>query len=391
MSASSGAEETPITYVTMDSLSEGVGASQVLAYVRELAGRGVPVELHTFEKGAPSELTSEELSRHGVDWQPHAFGSPGAVGGLGRVVRASRAMRGVRGVVHARSDPVAAAALLARADPWIWDMRSFWREEREFQGQLAATSPESKIFRAIERMAAHRASAIIVLAKAAIGELEARYPDANVGEKSVVIPTCVDMDAFKFRPPPDTPPYVAMLSGTLNRYYDVPLTLRFVEEWRRSDDVELRVVAPGETPWDDLLAPYTTSRKAVTPAMMPLEVSRSHVGLSICKLDAGPSLKARMPTKIAEFLATGRPVVVSAGLGDMDEIVERSQCGVVVSSSASDHLAAKAAELRRLLAEPEVARRCREAAERYFDLASGVDSLLAVYRQLSLEGSLRRR
>ena len=44
----------PLTYLTFDSLAEGVGASQVLAYVERLADRGLDVRLHTFEKTAPA-------------------------------------------------------------------------------------------------------------------------------------------------------------------------------------------------------------------------------------------------------------------------------------------------------------------------------------------------
>src|SRR5687768_17448837 len=45
----------PVTYLTTDSLAEGVGASQVLSYVERLADRGLEIVLHTFEKAAPPE------------------------------------------------------------------------------------------------------------------------------------------------------------------------------------------------------------------------------------------------------------------------------------------------------------------------------------------------
>ena len=66
-------------------------------------------------------------------------------------------------------------------------------------------------------------------------------------------------------------------------------------------------------------------RVSATRDEMAKLVSSCHVGLSVCRDDAGPSLQAAMPTKIGEFLASGRPVVVNPGPGDAAGWVERSE------------------------------------------------------------------
>ena len=95
-------ELPPLTYLSFDSLSEGVGASQVLPYVEGLARRGLQVRLHTFEKTAPSEMLRRRLQEQGVSWSIHPFGTLGTAGGLGAVARAAVAVRGAQ-LLHARS------------------------------------------------------------------------------------------------------------------------------------------------------------------------------------------------------------------------------------------------------------------------------------------------
>ena len=70
----------PLTYLSFDSLAEGVGASQVLPYTEALARRGIEVRLHTFEKVAPSDDLKEQLRSQGIHWSVHDFGGFGALG-----------------------------------------------------------------------------------------------------------------------------------------------------------------------------------------------------------------------------------------------------------------------------------------------------------------------
>ena len=104
-------------------------------------------------------------------------------------------------------------------------------------------------------------------------------------------------------------------------------------------------------------------------------------GLSVCKMNAGPSLKAAMPTKVAEFLACGRPMVVNAGLGDFDEYISRYNAGVILTGKPGD-LPEKAHQLMELLADPKTPSRCRALAEEYFDMDKGAEKYLSLYEKM---------
>jgi glycosyltransferase involved in cell wall biosynthesis len=86
-----------------------------------------------------------------------------------------------------------------------------------------------------------------------------------------------------------------------------------------------------------------------------------------------------MPTKIAEFLATGRPVVVNRGLGDLDWLLPDSQAGVVLRSSDPEDVDGAADSLLAMLKDPATPGRCRALASRHFDIDVGVRTLLQVY------------
>jgi glycosyltransferase involved in cell wall biosynthesis len=115
---------------------------------------------------------------------------------------------------------------------------------------------------------------------------------------------------------------------------------------------------------------------------MPVVVERSSVGICFQRPDPLTAANS-VPTKIAEFLATGRPVVVSPRLGDMDAILERHGCGVIVDDFTDDSLDRAAAELAELLADPGLSVRCRQAAEENFSLTDAIELLQRLYRSVA--------
>ena len=367
-----------VTYLSIDPLSSTVGFSQVLAYVERMFQRGVGIDLVTFEHVLDPVL-SERLAALGVKWRPQRYGRRGPLGSLGRVFRASRALRGAT-VVHARSDLAAAAAMLAGIDRWLWDVRSLWVDQKVASGVVRAGSLQERAMRWVERRAARRSTAVVALTGSAINELDRRYAGV-VSSKARVVTTCTDLERFGVSPLPPLPLRV-LLAGTLNRYYDVPAMLDLVSELRRKNPVELIVASPEDTAWETELERAEVVRISADPEEMVDLVSSCHVGLSMCRDDAGPSLLAAMPTKVGEFLASGRPVVVNPGLIDAAGFVERYKCGVVFGRTASISTEAAVDQLELLLADPKTPERCRSLAEAQFDLEWGVDQLVETYSSL---------
>jgi glycosyltransferase involved in cell wall biosynthesis len=374
----------PLTYLTFDPVSRGVGASQVLPYVLGLARRGVTVELHSFETSpasspSPAVAVRSRLDDAGVRWTAHEFGSGGGAGGVSRVARGALAIRGAP-LVHARAHLAGASAVLGRPRGWVWDVRSLWTEERIEEGMLRRGGVSERVLRWAERRAACASDAVVTLSASAVPALSART-GCDVAAKAHVIPTCVDLSRFEVSPLPsvDVGLVRLLLSGTLNSLYDVPTMIRFAAA---RPDFVLERVGAGGSPWERALAAAGVEREELPFAEMPARLAQSHAGLCLQGLSSASAVAAA-PIKAAEFLACGRPIVVSAGLGDLPALVTSARCGVVVDDTSDAGLDRAAAELVALLADPELASRCRAVAERHFNLEWAVDTLVDIYRSIT--------
>jgi len=370
-----------VTYLSVDPVSSTVGSSQVLAYVKRLAERGVPLHLYSFEHEV-TDPTEDDLRSAGVRWTPLEYGAPGARGGLDRVRRLRRAIRGAQ-LVHARSDMAAVAAMSAGVGAWLWDVRSLWADQKVATGVFGDRSLQARLFRRVEALAAQRSDQVVTLTESAIGVLDDRY-DGLVGPKATVVTTCVDRRRFAPRPPQPDGPLRVLLAGTLNQYYDVAAMVRLVEDLRDRRPVDLMVVSPESTPWEAEFTRLGADRRSATPLEMVDLVAWSHLGLSVCRDDAGPSLLAAMPTKIGEFLSVGRPVVVNGGLVDAARMLEESGAGVALGAGGRS----RSDDVDRVLSvvdSPATASAAVELAVRRFDLDAGVDRLVDVYRAMAAD------
>lgn len=364
----------PLTYLTMDSVRGGVGASQVLPYVERLAAGGRPVHLHSFERdNAAGDLGA------GIRWHPHRFSRGGQAAGAARVAVGAAAVRGA-GLVHARSDLAAASALIGRPAAWVWDVRSFWVDQRISLGMVRPGSVVERTLRSIERQAAHRATAITTLTQAAVHELARRYGVAIAG-KAHVVTTCVDIRRFGASPWPQRPLSV-LLSGSYNALYDLPSMLQLVDALRRHRPTDLTLLSPAPTPWDADILAAGGGLDASSFVDMPGHVAGHHAGLSVCRAADPRALMAAMPTKIGEFLASGRPVVVNAGLGDCDALLPASGAGVVMAGTGPAAVDRAATQLLDLIDDPATPARCRRLAEDHFSLDTAVATLEGIYGQL---------
>lgn len=370
---------TEMTYLSFDALGEGVGASQVGAYVEALARRGMAVHLHSYEKGPPPPAQLERLAAAGVQWTAHQFKGHGAAAGALRVVQAASYLRHAN-FVHARADLAAGAAVLARRRAWVWDVRSLWADQRIALGTLRLGSPEERVLRRVERAAARRCTGVVALSQAALETLAERH-GADILANAAVVPTCVDLGRYPVAPPPEGPVTRLLFSGTLNRYYDLPAMLALTAAMNRRRPTRMDVLAPGATGWDPELGHAGVSVRSVRPADLPRELQEAHAGLCICRFDAGPSLRAAVPTKIAEFLASGRPLVVNRGLGDLDALFAAHHCGVVLEDASAAALDRAADALEALVDDPQTPARCRALAVSHFDLERGIDRLRSVYER----------
>lgn len=365
-----------VTYLSVDSIQEGVGSSQISPLILGLAKRGKSVCLITFEKTQPDEDLIQMFSKAGVVWIPKDFGKPGALGGLRRLNTLRRSIPKSL-VIHGRSDVATSAAILSRTKtPILWDVRSLWSDQRLLIGTPGWNRFTARGARSLENIAAKYSAAISTLTAAVVPILEKRHN--RIPEIREVIPTCVQ--TLKFLPSPiPNGQITCLLSGTFNNYYDIVRTKQILMEIRKTIDLRIIWARAGESPTETLGVGEDLILRA-SHSEMPELVRNSHFGIAICKQDDSLSLAAAVPTKIGEFLASGRPVIVSKGIGDLDQMLTSTKTGLVIDQN--DSLLDISLKISRILDDPETPDRCRALAMQHFDMDESVDRYLGIYEKM---------
>jgi len=362
-----------LTYVTVDSISEGVGSSQILPLLQRIANAGLTINLISFEKTLPSNSAILGLEESNIVWNKRSFEKRGYLGGVSRLFEMRSEIVNTE-IIHARSDIPAVAAILSREAPVLWDIRSLWADQRSFMETNQIKKKAIGSLRILENIASVGSTAISTLTESVVPILEARHK--HLPKLQIVVPTAVDLKRFSLAAKFPTINR-GLYSGTYNNYYDLSLSKSFIEQMSKIGPIEVEWARPKESARMSLDAGETSSFVATQNKMADV-IPNYSFGISICKLDAGPSLKAAMPTKAAEFLSCGRPMVVNAGLGDLDRYIREFNAGVVLDGTERD-LQIQAHHLNDLLADPETPFRCRALAEKYFDIDEGVKKYLDLY------------
>src|SRR5262249_32214677 len=145
------------------------------------------------------------------------------------------------------------------------------------------------------------------------------------------IPTSADLSVFTPRGAEEMPEHGLVYSGSLGTWYMIREMVAFARRSRRllperplflTPQVTDARGAGSEPDWADALS--------ADPTEVPQLLRRARAALFFIK--PTPAKRASCPTKLAEALACGLPIVCNRGIGDLDEIVERENVGVLVES-----------------------------------------------------------
>ena len=392
-----------VLYLTRNGLLEPLGQSQIWPYLRGLSS-DYRITLISFEKPADRSDTSamqrmsHQCASHGIRWIPLKFRmnprpwAPAVAISQLALIALWQWCHGSRPqFVHARSYvPAAIALLLHRLTgvPFIFDMRALWPEELITAGYIRRSSLIHLALLWLERCCLHEAGAVVSLTQAAVGYLKEQYPRELAGQRITVIPTCADVQRFQLSDPVPTPPMVIGCIGTvlsgwflidwLHAFFDAiaraDSTARFELISRDDPEAILAKLQPSPT-WSDRLR-----IEAASPAQMP-DIVQRHTA-SVMFFTCGLSKLGSSPTRMAEVLGCGRPVVANPGVGDVADIVRRRNVGVLAHGIESSAMDACVAELLVLLTDLKLSSRCRLAAEDLFSLESGISAYRDIYSRL---------
>lgn len=402
-----------VLYLTHNGLTEPLGQSQVLPYLRGAAKRGAKIDVVSFEPASASDAEIDRVMGQARDaslgWQyirrsaKHDLATKIAEAGKALALAASVAVRARPKIVHTRSyvfGPVIEA--IASAVPggrMLFDCRGMLADEYVDIGYWREGEPRVRAVRSFEAHAFRRAEGLVFLTHRVRRLLEAQ---GRLSTRAAidVIPCCVDM--AKFRPSEaeraavraelsagDRP--VVVYSGSLGGWYLVREMARFVGALRRRVGPLVWLIL-SRSPLDEIrrfaelegVPPEEIVCRSVSPHDMPRMLAAGDLGLSFikpCFSKLGSS-----PTKVAEYLGVGMPVVVNGGIGDQDTLGTDEDACVLLSSFAADAVAAGAAAAHRLIQRKWKARieAPVKLARREFDVEEvGVARYSRLYERLA--------
>jgi glycosyltransferase involved in cell wall biosynthesis len=369
-----------VTYLSFDSLQEGVGASQVLSYMTKVS-KTRPVTIISFEKLLPSEKFKFDVEQTGIVWIPLPFGKYGPLGGLLRVLRMAKRVDKQQ-IVHARGALSGLVALISRSPIWVWDCRSLHADQRLALKSGHRITMEFLLMRICENFLAKQSTHIITITNAVVPLFISRYKIKR--EKITVIPTCVDTERFFPMKSSKSSELKILLQGTFSPAYDLQMMKLIISELKKNSRVLVTIAtSQGSTmhweqiPYDNLIS--------VTHDEMPDLIRRHDMGMSIWKDNLGVSLLSVASTKTAEFLACGKPIFVNSMQGDFGSLVAKYNVGVVTSRDSPQFISRYAEQMLSLLKDPDLSTRCRSVSEGELNLLHGIDKLLKIYSSLEVQ------
>lgn len=333
-----------VAYVSYNGLTEPLGASQVLPYVRELSSK-YRFTLVSFEKrdGPVAREAADvdaETRRLGNQWiRLRYHRAAGLVSKAWDIAAGARvlgrlAQRDAYRLIHARGYVPAAMAVRAgggRSVPYLFDVRGLQAEESVDAGTWRLGGLRYRLTKRAERTLLARASGIVTLTNAVRPYLQAQPGLQGRGEVPwEVIPCCVDLDHFRFDPAGRASvreslgladrDLLFVYSGSIGTWYSADAAIRLARDHAAFllflTFAHKRLV--DGLCWHEGLARERYAVRAATRAEMPRYLSAGD--LSLCPVRPSLSKRASSPTKVAESLACGTPVVGFRGVGDLDEL-----------------------------------------------------------------------
>ncbi|MFT6166932.1 MAG: glycosyltransferase involved in cell wall biosynthesis [Vicingaceae bacterium] len=306
-------------------------------------------------------------------------------------------------VVHCRSIiPAMVGETVQKKEgvKFIFDIRGFWADERVDGKIWNLKNPLYRFlynyFKKKEKYLFEHADCIVTLTENAKSYIQKEFVTK---QKFLVVPCCVDFEHFNFKTIQNDKVnelrakigiskdnYVLTYVGSLGTRYMLREMLEFFKV--------LKVLQPNAS----FLFISKSDTSEIKPICTSIGLDDSSIFITSCEYTEIPTYisigdasiffiitsfsgKAVSPTKQAEVMSLGLPIVANSGLGDTDLILKETKSGVVLNQFTELEYQRLANEILNFNGDKE---KIREAARQYFTLESGIEKYDSVYKNLEV-------
>jgi glycosyltransferase involved in cell wall biosynthesis len=407
-------EGSRVLFISYNGMLEPLGQTQVIPYLRELAKRGVRFTLLSFERAkafepdgiSRCEELREKLASQGIEWHWLRYHQRPSVPAtiydvLAGIRKASSLVKRNRiEMVHARAHiPGTIALALKRrfGTRIIFDLRGLMAEEYVDAEHWRKGSLPYRLTKATERRIFASSDAVVTLTERIwpiIKEWEGLRGRTVHHE---VIPCCADLSLFNFSEEERAhrraelklgDRFTFVYSGSLDGWNLTEKTADFFAGFlKRRRDAHLLWLTTGS---HDRIRELMSARNVSSDNFSVLSVASSAVPSYLAAADAGVTFVKRCiskiassPTKNGEYLACGLPLIINAGVGDSDSLINDWKAGVLLENFSDEEYAAAAERIEAMVAQPEARQRVRAVAEQLFNLNTiGAERYASLYEKV---------
>jgi glycosyltransferase involved in cell wall biosynthesis len=387
-------------YICYFGLREPLVQTQVLPYLRQLKSEKLRVSLLTFEPRLEQTWTPEEianqresLAAEGISWHHLKYHKrpslPAtmydmAVGA--RTILKLMRREGVN-ILHARNHvPGVMSAIAKRSGraQMVFDIRGFMPEEYVDAGVWPENGVLYRGLKRVERQLFRVSDAFVLLTERAREIVFPGRTDTDKLERPIeVIPCCVDFARFDQtqdsrestrRELNLTNRRVIVYVGSFDGWYMTDEMIDFLATAHRQDPQTFSMILTQSS--RDMVSDRLTRRGVpahdflvteLAPREVPQFLNAADVAISFIK--PCYSKQSSSPTKIAEYLASGLPVICNAGIGDLDKLVTEKRVGALLNEFNEQAYLEALGEIQTMQKEEGLAERMRSVALQEFDLA----------------------
>jgi glycosyltransferase involved in cell wall biosynthesis len=404
-----------ILYITYDGLTDFLGQSQVLPYILGLEEKGYRFSILSFEKKEKFEsnknVVQTLIAGKNIQWYPKTYHKKFSILATlldlltGFVFLIKLHFKDAFGVVHCRSYIPAILGLLSKKiyhTKFIFDMRGFWADERVDGGLWDLKNPIFKgvyhFFKWIEKECILNANYVVTLTHNSYEEMQQwKYVTSKVLFK--IIPCCADLKIFNA----DTliPSEIVKLKqaltienqivisylGSIGTWYMINEMLDFFKQFLTlyPTAIFLFITPEEKKAIESIVTTHGIDLARIRIAKAQRRDVPTYISLSTYSLffiKPSYSKKSSSPTKLAEIMAMGVPVICNNNVGDVEQQVMKAKAGFIIQEFNVESYANTIWELKNTFEVHFQKVIALEYVQQNFSLENGVKSYSEIYSKI---------
>ena len=391
-------------YLCYFGLREPLVQTQVLPYLRQIRDGGAKVSILTFEPNPKEKWTKQQveeerskLADEGIDWHFLTYHKrptvPATLFDLlcGIYFTWKFIRREKVDVLHARVQLPTLIGAIARKfsrhkPKIIFDIRGFFPEEYTDGGIWKENGWLYKMVKRNEKWLLKEADGFVILTEKARQIL---FPESaatgfdKFGRPVEVIPCCVDLSRFSTANKTSRDEMrkkynlenrqVITYTGSLGSWYLADEMADLIQAAREKDNSTFALILTQSAP--EIMAERLKKRGFADKDFLVTKVPHSEIPKYLSAADIAISFikpcfskLSSSPTKIAEYLASGLPIITNRGVGDVAEMIEKHQTGAVVEDFSRESYFESLHKIAELRQTNNLYANCVKSAKEEFDL-----------------------